>query len=58
MEQAERIREEIDHCLKYEPQERRMCFGAGGRRLRRVCIYCPNYTEQEQRKDNEHEKDY
>ena len=28
-------------CLKYDQGVR--CFGAGGGRLRRVCVLCPNY---------------
>ena len=56
MEQEERIRDEIEHCFKYEPEEKQICFGAGGRRLRRVCIYCPNYRDK--REEKNHEKNH
>ena len=35
-------------CLAYE--EGHMCMGASGRKLRQVCIYCPNYQRHLKRK--------
>lgn len=39
---------EYEMCLVYEKD--RECPGAGGRKLRRVCIYCPNYQRYLKRK--------
>ena len=38
-------------CLKYETGKE--CRGAGGRKLRRVCIHCPNFIRYERRKEKE-----
>ena len=35
-------------CLAYE--EGHVCMGASGRKLRKVCIYCPNYQRYLKRK--------
>lgn len=40
-----RISAEIMRCFTFEETGRRECAGASGRKLRRVCIYCPNYKE-------------
>ena len=37
------VETEIDLCLNYE--EGGTCLGAGGGRLRRVCVWCPNYRK-------------
>ena len=42
---------EYEMCLVYE--KGRECPGAGGRKLRHVCIYCPNYQTYLKRKDDE-----
>ena len=35
------------------------CRGASGRKLRRVCIHCPNYIRyQERKKKEKEEKDH
>ena len=39
---------EYEMCLVYEKDGE--CPGAGGRKLRRVCIYCPNYQRHPKRK--------
>lgn len=40
---VKQIETDIVMCLKYEEGE--ICMGAGGRRLRQVCVYCPNYEQ-------------
>ena len=50
----ERIAEEIGFCLMYEA--RGTCTGAGGRKLRRVCVWCPNYRRKEKPKEKEEGK--
>lgn len=40
-----RISAEIRRCFTFDETDRRKCAGAGGRKLRRVCIYCPKYKE-------------
>ena len=39
---------EYEMCLVYEKDKE--CPGAGGGKLRRVCIYCPNYQRYLKRK--------
>jgi hypothetical protein len=39
---------EYEMCLVYEKDKE--CPGAGGRKLRHVCIYCPNYQRYLKRK--------
>ena len=53
-----RIREEISYCFTFEPGEERTCFGASGRKLRQVCIYCPNWIRYNKSKmeEKKHEK--
>lgn len=43
---SERISAEIRQCFTFEEMDKQKCVGAGGRKLRRVCIYCPNYKER------------
>ena len=31
-------------CLVYEEGKRRLCLGAGGRKLKEVCVYCPSWV--------------
>lgn len=40
---AERIEQEIRYCLTFE--EGNTCLGAGERKRRRVCVWCPNYRQ-------------
>lgn len=49
-----RVEAEIRWCFTYEDDRRRECAGASGRKLRQVCIYCPNYRrgEGENEKNN------
>ena len=54
-EHEKRIGEEIRHCLVYVRDQ--ACRGAGGRKLRQVCIYCPNYRRWEKEGEN-HEKSH
>ena len=42
----DRIAEEISFCLKYEPEQDGTCRGAGGGKLRRVCVRCPNLIKE------------
>ena len=44
----ERIQEEISFCFTYE--EGSSCCGAGGRKMRETCVWCPLYRKNE--KDN------
>lgn len=46
----ERIGAEIRRCFIFEENDRRKCAGASGRKLRSVCIYCPNYKERTEEK--------
>ena len=40
--------------MTYEPEQKRdECCGASGRKLRQVCIYCPNYDRYKQRRQQE-----
>ena len=39
------VKTEIDMCLNYN--EGGTCYGAGGGRLRRVCVWCPNFKRRE-----------
>ena len=41
-------------CFTYEP-EGQACCGASGRKMRQVCIYCPNYEQWRRRKEKEKE---
>ena len=40
-------------CYTYEPGQ--VCCGASGRKLRRVCIYCPNYIPNKRKKGEDEE---
>lgn len=47
-------RTEVERCFTYEPgQETDECCGASGRKLRRVCVWCPNYHRWIRRKERE-----
>ena len=59
---AERIGREIRYCLTFE--EGNTCLGAGERKRRRVCVWCPNYEryrkqqdKKRKREDEQNEKD-
>ena len=47
---AERMTE-IEMCLVYE--KGKACRGAGGRKVRSVCIYCPNYERWQEKREEE-----
>lgn len=38
-------------CFTYEPDKKRQCIGASGRKLRRVCVWCPNYKRPKKEKE-------
>lgn len=40
-----RIEKEIRWCMTYE--DGKTCKGAGGRKLRQVCVYCNNFRKGE-----------
>ena len=46
-----RIEQELRWCLTFEEGQR--CRGAGGRKLRQVCIWCPNYQKEEGEENEE-----
>ena len=47
---------EYQMCFTYEKDQKKdECCGASGRKMRKVCIYCPNYRRYLQRKDKERE---
>lgn len=48
---AQRIGTDYVMCFTYEKEKE--CKGASGRKLRRVCIYCPNYQKYLERKEKE-----
>ena len=51
------VEKEIQMCFTYEKEnEDQECCGASGRKMRQVCIYCPNYRRHLQRKDKDKEK--
>ncbi len=41
----ERIKREISFCFTYE--EEKSCIGAGGRKRRQVCVWCPCFKKEE-----------
>ena len=45
---------EYTMCYLYEPDKKGECRGASGRKMRRVCIYCPNYERYRQRNERKH----
>lgn len=47
---------EFEKCFTYEPGNTDECCGASGRKLRRVCITCPNYDRWYRRTKNEKEE--
>ena len=44
-----RIADELNWCYTYEPGQ--ACPGASGRKLRRVCVWCPNYKRPKNEKE-------
>ena len=50
-----RITAEIHDCFTYEEEKKNICVGASGRKLRQVCVWCPNYRKREGEK---HEKNH
>ena len=47
-----RIDAEVRWCFTFEQDQQ--CAGASGRKLRRVCVWCPNFRKGE---GDENEKD-
>lgn len=51
--------EEYRMCFTYEEKRKDKCCGTSGRKLRRTCVYCPNYQrywKQREKKKREGEK--
>ena len=44
---------EYEWCFTYEPEQKNKCKGASGRKLRQVCVWCPNYQSRKQGEKNE-----
>lgn len=40
-----RIEKEVHWCFTFEKGHQ--CAGASGRKLRQVCVWCPNYKRKE-----------
>lgn len=52
-----RKKEEISYCFTFNPEEERTCFGASGRKLRQVCVYCTNWIRYNKKmEEKKHEK--
>ena len=47
-----RINADIYWCFTFNENENGKCKGASGRKLRRVCVWCPNFQKGEE-KENE-----
>ena len=67
MEWSDHDKAEYLMCFTYEPERQDECCGASGRKMRRVCIYCPNFEryrkrkqqeEKQKREDEQNEKDH
>ena len=43
---------EHEKCYTFDKDQENTCKGASGRKLRQVCIWCPNYQKGE-KKENE-----
>ena len=57
-EDGKRI-EEYRMCFIFEEERKDVCCGASGRKLRKTCIYCPNYQrywDRKEKKKREEEK--
>lgn len=48
-----RIETEIRWCMTYE--DGGTCKGAGGRKMRQVCVWCANYREGTEENDDRRE---
>lgn len=46
-----RIKEELRWCYTFE--EGKKCIGAGGRKLRQICVWCPNYQKERRMEEDE-----
>lgn len=53
-EHEKRIEAELQWCFTFDPERREMCAGASGRKLRQICVWCPNYRKgaENNEKDN------
>lgn len=47
-----RIETELRWCFTFEQEQN--CKGAGGRKLRQICIYCPKYQKGEKKHEKNH----
>lgn len=45
-------RTEHEMCFLYDPDQENICPGAGGRKLKMVCVWCPNFKKQKEKKTN------
>ena len=45
--------ERINECMTYEPEGE--CMGTSGRKLRQVCVWCPNFRRYHEKKEKEGE---
>ena len=46
-----RIEREIRFCLVY--QDNQSCMGAGGQKLRQICVWCPNFRRQKEKTEGD-----
>ena len=44
---------EYEMCLLFKKGSERICFGAAGRKLRLVCVFCPNFWKYETGRDRD-----
>lgn len=44
---------EYEWCYTYEPDKECSCLGASGRKLKCVCVYCPNWTQYRKNREKE-----
>ena len=47
---------EYEMCFTFEPGKDGKCIGSSGRKLRRVCIYCPNWIHYHNKQEREKAK--
>ena len=50
-------RSKHEMCLLFDPWEENTCYGASGRKLMMVCLWCPNLRRQETTAENDDEKE-
>ena len=47
---------EIRWCLNFEENRAGLCRGAGGRKLKTLCVWCPCYMRQKKERTENHGK--